>query len=197
MIHPTIKLIGMLSMLSMVAFMSSGDIPYDSEGPAMYKPRLIKPEHNYQAGEWDSYAVYGDLPIIKEDFRNPSYTQDPHGNMAIWRTKNATYLATSFRLAGVRTWCLCSDTMFLRDSRSGKKYPITEVMGFPFNHYFIIEGVSGDQVYIIAKFPPLPKSIRFIDFCEPDGNLEHRYLNVEELEANHHRYVPVDRKIVY
>lgn len=178
------------------------EIPYDDECPAIYKARLIKPARDYQPRVWDSYAVYGDLPIVKETDKDGDYADiHPCNDMAMWRTKDATYLALVSALGWVRTFYIYSDKIYLRDCDTGEEYPIIEVVNFPFNQEFFIEGVPGDHIYILLKFPPLPKTTRRIDYYEPYANqeyaLEYNDLSIEALEANHHIIDPAERKIVY
>ena len=178
------------------------EIPYDDDCPAIYKARLIKPARDYQPRVWDSYAVYGDLPIVKETDKDGDYADiHPCNDMAMWRTKDATYLALVSALGWVRTFYIYSDKIYLRDCDTGEKYPIIEVVNFPFNQEFFIEGVPGDHIYILLKFPPLPKTTRRIDYYEPYANQEYAFeyndLSIEALEANHHIIDPAERKIVY
>ena len=178
------------------------EMPYDDDCPAIYKARLIKPARDYQPRVWDSYAVYGDLPIVKETDKDGDYADiHPCNDMAMWRTKDATYLALVSALGWVRTFYIYSDKIFLRDCDTGEKYPIIEIVNFPFNQEFFIEGVPGDHIYILLKFPPLPKTTRRIDYYEPYANQEYAFeyndLSIEALEANHHIIDPAERKIVY
>lgn len=178
------------------------EIPYDDDCPAIYKARLIKPARDYQPRVWDSYAVYGDLPIVKETDKDGNYADiQPCNHMTMWRTKKATYLAFVSALGWVRTSYIYSDKIFLRDCDTGEEYPIIEVVNFPFNQEFFIEGVPGDHIYILLKFPPLPKTTRSIDYYEPYANqeyaLEYNDLSIKDLEANHHIIDPAERKIVY
>lgn len=178
------------------------EIPYDDDCPAIYKARLIKPARDYQPRVWDSYAVYGDLPIVKETDKDGDYADiHPCNDMAMWRTKDATYLALVSALGWVRTFYIYSDKIFLLDCDTGEKYPIIEIVNFPFNQEFFIEGVPGDHIYILLKFPPLPKTTRRIDYYEPYANQEYAFeyndLSIKALEANHHIIDPAERKIVY
>ena len=178
------------------------EIPYDDDCPAIYKARLIKPARDYQPRVWDSYAVYGDLPIVKETDKDGDYADiHPCNDMTLWRTKDATYLALVSALGWVRTFYIYSDKIYLRDCDTGEKYPIIEIVNFPFNQEFFIEGVPGDHIYILLKFPPLPKTTRRIDYYEPYANqeyaLEYNDLSIKDLEANHHIIDPAERKIVY
>ncbi len=178
------------------------EITYDDDCPAIYKARLIKPARDYQPRVWDSYAVYGDLPIVKETDKDGDYADiHPCNDMAMWRTKDATYLALVSALGWVRTFYIYSDKIYLRDCDTGEKYPIIEIVNFPFNQEFFIEGVPGDHIYILLKFPPLPKTTRRIDYYEPYANQEYAFeyndLSIEALEANHHIIDPAERKIVY
>ena len=178
------------------------EMPYDDDCPAIYKARLIKPARDYQPRVWDSYAVYGDLPIVKETDKDGDYADiHPCNDMAMWRTKDATYLALVSALGWVRTFYIYSDKIFLRDCDTGEEYPIIEIVNFPFNQEFFIEGVPGDHIYILLKFPPLPKTTRRIDYYEPYANQEYAFeyndLSIKALEANHHIIDPAERKIVY
>ena len=178
------------------------EIPYDDDCPAIYKARLIKPARDYQPRVWDSYAVYGDLPIVKETDKDGDYADiHPCNDMAMWRTKDATYLALVSALGWVRTFYIYSDKIYLRDCDTGEKFPIIEIVNFPFNQEFFIEGVPGDHIYILLKFPPLPKTTRRIDYYEPYANQEYAFeyndLSIKALEANHHIIDPAERKIVY
>lgn len=198
----TIHKILLILTSAVVSACTENAIPYDDDCPAIYKARLIKPAHDYQPRVWDSYAVYGDLPIVKETDKDGNYADiQPCNHMTMWRTKDATYLAFVSALGWVRTSYIYSDKIYLRDCDTGEKYPIIEVVNFPFNQEFFIEGVPGDHIYILLKFPPLPKTTRRIDYYEPYANQEYAFeyndLSIEALEANHHIIDPAERKIVY
>ena len=185
-----------------VQTITTQEIPYDEDCPAIYKARLIMPAQNYQPRVWDSYAVYGDLPIVKETDKDGDYADiHPCNDMAMWRTKDATYLALVSALGWVRTFYIYSDKIYLRDCDTGEEYPIIEVVNFPFNQEFFIEGIPGDHIYILLKFPPLPKTTHRIDYYEPLANQNYAYeyndLSVEALEANHDITKPAERRIVY
>jgi hypothetical protein len=198
----TIHKILLILTSAVVSACTEKEIPYDDDCPAIYKARLIKPARDYQPRVWDSYAVYGDLPIVKETDKDGDYADiHPCNDMAMWRTKDATYLALVSALGWVRTFYIYSDKIFLRDCDTGEKYPIIEIVNFPFNQEFFIEGVPGDHIYILLKFPPLPKTTRRIDYYEPYANQEYAFeyndLSIKDLEANHHIIDPAERKIVY
>ncbi len=89
--------------------------------------------------------------------------------MAIWRTKDATYLAIAYELNWNQEYFRFSDNITLTDQTTGLEYKIHNVQGVPFNRLFMLKGNAGDWVAFLMEFPPLPLSTYKLTYHEPKG----------------------------
>ena len=123
-------------------------------------PKLVKEEApNYTKSDGHAWAVYTDAHLIK-----------PEGNekMALWRTPEATYLAHGIEQNWMREYFGVHSGTVLVDE-SGNRYKLKELVGFPIDHNFWMEGYSGDYFALVYVFEPLPLNVETISFMEPDG----------------------------
>ena len=90
---------------------------------------------------------------------------------------------------------LRSDT-YIRDSKTGKKYYVTDHCGLPLDKSYHIKGVTGQHVCTLSKYPPLPPECTTIDIIEGDvtddvknglswgGGIKMRNISIAMLQAN-------------
>lgn len=134
---------------------------YD-ETPIFHIPRLIEAEKpDYNPDDMDTYAWYTDAHTIKPRLKDK--------DMAIWRTKDATYLAIAYELNWNQEYFRFSDNITLTDQTTGLEYKIRNVQGVPFNRLFMLKGNAGDWVAFLMEFPPLPLSTYKLTYHEPKG----------------------------
>ena len=132
--------------------------PYDNV-PEFHKPRLVKPEHDYNKDNSGTWSVYTDAHLIK-----------PAGDktFAIWRTKDATYLARATEQNWMREYFGRGGNNVLMDN-NGRQYKLKDVMYYPNNNLFWVEGYSGDWFAIVEVFEPLPLNVKTFTFISPEG----------------------------
>lgn len=137
---------------------NSPDAPYDI-APEFHKPRLVKAEHDYDKNNSGTWSVYTDVHLIK-----PAEAK----TFAIWRTKDATYLARATEQNWMREYFGRGGNNVLLDN-NGRQYKLKDVMDYPNNNLFWVEGYSGDWFAIVQVFEPLPPSVKTITYIVPEG----------------------------
>ena len=91
--------------------------------------------------------------------------------------------------------------------QSGHQYKCKEVLGYPNDKLFWVEGYSGDFIATLKVFEPLPLDVETITYIEPDGEPFSAWganwkgetkanLIVESLRANQKLFEYHKRKIV-
>jgi hypothetical protein len=137
---------------------NSPNAPYDI-APEFHKPRLVKPEHDYDKNNSGTWAVYTDVHLIK-----PATDK----TFAIWRTKDATYLARATEQNWMREYFGRGGNNVLLDN-NGRQYKLKDVMDYPNNNLFWVEGYSGDWFAIVEVYEPLPLNVKTFTFIVPEG----------------------------
>lgn len=132
--------------------------PYDIV-PEFHKPRLVKPEHDYNKDNSGTWAVYTDVHLIKP-------VTDK--TFAIWRTKDATYLARATEQNWMREYFGRGGNNVLMDN-NGRQYKLKDVMDYPNDNLFWVEGYSGDWFAIVEVYEPLPPNVNTFTFISPEG----------------------------
>jgi hypothetical protein len=150
---------------------------YDDK-PRYHAPKLAK-EESEEYDSWDerSWAVYNDVHLIKPV---------EEGTMALWRTPDATYVAYAYEQNWTREQFGSSHDLWLIDDHDFA-YKVKDVLGFPANHNFWIEGYSGDCVAIIYVFEPISTDIEEVYFKigkYADLKAKIRVFSIEELRDN-------------
>ena len=116
--------------------------PLYDEKPQYHMPKLAKEVSD----EYKNYGnIYTDVHTIKPV---------EEGTMALWRTPEATYVAYAYEMNYTREQF--SSTLDVR-LYNELEYGVNaiDVLGFPTDYDFWIEGYSGDCVAIIYVFPPI------------------------------------------
>lgn len=132
--------------------------PYDAF-PDFHLAYMVSDSVGYDKDNWDTWAVYRDPHFIKPIEEN---------TMALWRTPDATYLAIATEQNWIREYYGRGGDTMLLDSR-GHRYKCLDVLGYPNDKLFWIEGHPGDYFAIVLKFEPLPVEVNSITYIVPEG----------------------------
>lgn len=171
-------------------------IKYFDEMMSVHKAHLVSEAKNYNKDNHKTWAVYNDAHLIKP-VKKDTY--------AIWRTEEATYLAEACEMNWMREYFGRGGNNILID-QSGHQYKCKEVLGYPNNDLFWVEGYSGDYFAIVMVFEPIPLYLENITYIEPEGepfamwgaNWEGKVLsfNIKELLDNQKLFKYHPRKVV-
>jgi len=171
-------------------------IRYFDEMMPIHKAHLVSEAKNYNKDNHKTWAVYNDAHLIKP-VKKDTY--------AIWRTEEATYLAEACEMNWMREYFGRGGNNILID-QSGHQYKCKEVLGYPNNDLFWVEGYSGDYFAIVMVFEPIPLYLENITYIEPEGepfamwgaNWEGKVLsfNIKELLDNQKLFRYHPRKVV-
>ncbi len=171
-------------------------IRYFDEMMPIHKAHLVSEAVNYDKDNHKSWAVYNDSHLIKPVKK---------GTYAIWRTEEATYLAEACEMNWMREYFGRGGDNILID-QSGHQYKCKEVLGYPNDKLFWVEGYSGDYFAIVMVFEPIPLYLENITYIEPEGepfamwgaNWEGKVLsfNIKELLDNQKLFKYHPRKVV-
>ena len=131
--------------------------------PQFHKPST-KLEHMYEnkpydRQNWNTWKVLTDAHLVKP-------LQD--GEMALWRTPDATYVAVGYEQNWTTEYFDFRRGTMLVDE-AGRQYKLREIQGAPKDELFFMEGCSGDYVAFLLVFDPLPLTVSTITYSEPDG----------------------------
>ena len=117
----------------------------------------------------------------------------PAENYAVWCTKKATYLAIPYKMLWARRYFNNQSCEYLRDSRTGKKYPLKSVLGLPMDETYWMTGIPGEWFAQIFEFPALSPECTHIDIIRLQGTTglsgakDDYNLSVSALQANQHK----------
>lgn len=131
---------------------------YDSI-PNIHLATKLKDSENYNKDNHETWAVYNDAHTIKPVKEN---------TMALWRTKDATYLAIATEQNWIREYYGRGGDNILLDNQ-GHQYKCKGVMGYPNQDLFWLEGFPGDYFAIVLIFEPLPLHVDTFTFVQPEG----------------------------
>ena len=133
-------------------------MPYDEMMP-IHKAHLVSEAKDYDKDNFNTWAVYDEPHLIKPV---------ADGTFAIWRTPDATYLAEACEKNWMREYFSRGGNIVLVD-KSGEQYKCTEVVGYPLDDIFWVEGWSGDHFALVMVFEPIPPYLENIVYIEPEG----------------------------
>lgn len=126
--------------------------------PVFHAPRLLSPAKNYDEQDYNTFAVYDNPHTVAM-----CPAENPLEKMAIWCTPEATYLAIVDEQKWTRMYYHTSSKNYLRDCLTGECFPIRELLYYPMDQTYWIEGVAGEWACRVLVFPPLPKKCTHID----------------------------------
>ena len=114
---------------------------------------------DYDKDNHQSWAVYDEPHLIKPL---------TDGTLAVWLTPEATYIAEACEMNWKREYFGRGGNEILVD-RSGHQYKLKEVLGYPNDHIFWVEGLAGDYFAIVKVFEPLPPRTETVTHIIPEG----------------------------
>lgn len=134
-------------------------IKYFDEMIPIHKAHLVSEAKDYNKDDHKTWAVYNNAHLIKP-VKEDTY--------AIWRTEEATYLAEACEMNRMREYFKGRGNSILID-QSGHQYKCKEVLDYPNDELFWVEGYSGDYFAIVMVFEPIPLYLENITYIEPKG----------------------------
>lgn len=168
---------------------------YD-EAPKFHKPHLVSPAKDYNKDNHLSWAIYEDPHLIKP-------VKD--GTLAIWLTRDATYLAEACEMNWRREYFGRGGNNLLMD-QSGHQYKLKEILDYPNGPIFWMEGSAGDYFTIVQVFEPIPLYSESVTYIVPESepfamwgaNWEGKVLNldIQKLRDNQKLFEYHNRVIV-
>lgn len=183
---------------------------YDQR-PANKAPTLERPAWpNYDTQNENSFAVFANLQTIPiADHRNNKALLSSGrgkfwpGRYTLYRCPEATYVAFDWEVPDYQDWWFFRFTTgsMIIDADTGDQYMLREVEHFPMDQCFWIHGQSGEAIRFVLVYPPLPLSVKRIEFYEAPAESRgwmkgdaRRTTNItlEELRPNHQDYYQVD-----
>ena len=127
--------------------------------PEFHHPTQIVEAKNYDKDNFFTWSEYKDAHLIKPI---------PEGTMAMWLTPEATYVAISTEMNWRREYFGRGGNTILID-KSGHQYKCKDVIDYPDDTLFWVQGYSGDYFAIVLVFEPLPLTLESITYIEPEG----------------------------
>jgi hypothetical protein len=86
----------------------------------------------------------------------------------MWCTPEATYLAEACEMNWMREYFGRGGNNILVDQR-GHQYKCKDVLGYPNDDIFWVEGSSGDYFAIVMVFEPIPMETETVTYIVPEG----------------------------
>ena len=173
-----------------------GSIRYFDEMMPIHKAHLVSEAKDYNKDDHKTWAVYNDAHLI-QPVKEDTY--------AIWRTEEATYLAEACEMNKMREYFKGRGNSILID-QSGHQYKCKEVLDYPNDELFWVDGYSGDYFAIVMVFEPIPLYLENITYIVPKGepfdmwgaNWEGKVLSlsIKELRDNQKLFKYHPREIV-
>ena len=171
--------------------------PYDYDDiPQFHQAHLVSEAKDYDKDNHQSWAVYDDVHLIKP-VKDETY--------AIWRTEKATYLVEANEMNWMREYFGRGGNNILID-QLGHQYKCKDVLGYPDDKLFWVEGYSGDYCAIVMVFEPIPPHLDKITYIVPEGEPfamwganwsgKVQLLNIQELRANQKLFKYHPRNVV-
>lgn len=127
--------------------------------PNVHLATKLKDANNYDKDNHETWSVYNDAHTIKPVKDN---------TMALWRTKDATYLAIATEQNWIREYYGRGGSTILLDNQ-GHQYKCKDVMGYPNDDIFWLEGYPGDYFAIVLVFEPISPRIENLTYIVPEG----------------------------
>ena len=163
--------------------------PLYDEKPQYHAPKFIKEVSE----EYEEYENYGN---ICTDVHTIKPVEE--GTMALWRTPEATYVAYAYEMNYTREqFRSMLDVRLYNELEYGVN--AIDVLGFPTDNDFWIEGYSGDCVAIIYVFPPISlddEEVFLRNGKNAEPQIKRKIFSVEELRDNQKLFKYKKREVV-
>lgn len=174
-ILPTILVILFLTTSCSYHYYYNGSVPkketvsYDRSAPDIRLPELERAGDKYDPTDYNTFPVYTKLHTVEAPVSEAVRSKD-----AIWCTKKGTYLVSVSKMLWNERYYQTQSSYSLRDSRSGKIYPLVRVWGLPVDTTYWMHSVAGEWFCRVFEFPPLEPECTHIDIVYSKGKpLEH------------------------
>ncbi len=152
--------------------------PYN-ERPVMERPSWP----NYDIDNENSFAVFSRIcPVVNQQSMGKPVKfigeETDKTRYTLYRCKEATYVVYEYPIW--QDWCFFCfyEGRRIVDVDTGDEYLLREVEHLPLNQCFWIHGQNGVWVRFVMVYPPLPDTVKVIQFFSPGGP-ERKWLNPE------------------
>ena len=162
---------------------------YSKELPPKQKPKLTLEPEGYESPKVETWPHYSNPIRIR-----PYFTEEPNIKYAAWFTADATYIACIDCRRANQTSRYCFPRGSYIQADGGDKLTLVSAEGYPMSKYFYLDGISGDCVAFILKYPPVPLTTQNVSILIDFYNTA--TLPVSELLANQYLVQPFNSKVV-
>lgn len=142
------------------------ELVYDTV-PVFHAPCLLSPAKDYDSQDYNTFAVYTNPHTVAM-----CPAENPLEKIAIWCTPEATFLVFVDEQKWTKMYYHTSSKNYLRDSFTGECFPIREILYYPLDQTYWIEGVPGEWACRVLVYPPLPKKCTHIDIMSGTQELK-------------------------
>ena len=141
-------------------------LPEYDQRPDNVKPILQQPQaQDYNINDTKTFALYTNpYSLARADgiyLMGMAYYR-------LYRAKEATYVTATYQHRKKKFYYFNSNCAII-DSRTGDQYMMRRLEHFPTDTFFWVDGVDGNYVRFVLVFPPLPESVKTVDFFAPSG----------------------------
>lgn len=145
---------------------------YDKR-PENKQPVLERPAcPNYDLHNDRSFAAFSHIQTVPEDEMGKYLIEEDgsftSGRYTLYRCKDATYMTYDWTVPKEQDWFFWRFTTgsALIDADTGDRYLLRQVEHFPLDQCFWIYGQSTETIRLVLEFPPLPLSVKRIQWYE-------------------------------
>ena len=165
------KMIIMIAVANVLAGCHSVQIAYDDR-PENKQPVLERPAWpNYDLHNDRSFAAFSHIQTAPKSEGQHLQEEDgalTSGAYTLYRCKDATYMTDDWTVPKEQDWFFWRFTTgsALIDADTGDRYLLRRVEHFPLDQCFWIYGQSTETIRLVLEFPPLPLSVKRIQWYE-------------------------------
>jgi len=151
-----------------------GALAYDyDEQPENKQPVLERPAWpNYDLHDDRSFAAFSHVQTAPKGEGVHIRREDGHfsgSRTTLYRCKDATYLCCDFDVPDYQDWWFFRENSgaAIIDADTGDRYVVQSHIHFPLDQCFWVYGHKNETIRLIAKYPPLPLSVKRIKIYSP------------------------------
>lgn len=139
-----------------------GQLKYDAQPPEIHMPVLERERSaNYELGNLNTFAIYGDPHYVNA----PQYDYGKHNYMAIWCTKEATFVVNINLTNGEFAHFQPNLGGYIMDCATGIKYPIVREQDYPTDKgLYMVRVLPYSKIINCEVYPPLPPTCTHITY---------------------------------